>query len=244
MSKSTSQVELLAIAAHRDDAELTCGGTLRKAANAGYRVGILDLTQGEMGSRGSAQLREQEAHAAAKFLGISARENLALPDAGIQNTDETRALLVAALRRFRPRVVIAPSTRSRHPDHRLAAELVRDACFLSGLTKYAAGDDAKHRPFKLLHVLTYREDTVKPTFVVDVSDTFAAKMDAVRCYDSQFSGEIQAGEVYPNGEPLYDIITHQAAHYGSLIRCKYGEPFWTDETMRVDDVMSLGVSTF
>jgi bacillithiol biosynthesis deacetylase BshB1 len=239
-----SPVDLLAIGAHRDDAELTCGGTLRKAANAGHRVGILDLTQGEMGTRGSAALRGAEADVAAKVLGVAARENLALPDAGIHNTDETRALLVGALRRFRPRIVIAPSTRSRHPDHRLAAELVRDACFLAGLTKYAAGDEPKHRPFKLLHVLTYREDAIKPTFVVDITDEFAAKMEAVRCYDSQFSGETQAGEVYPNGEPLYDIITHQAAHYGSLIRCRYGEPFWTDETMRIDDVMALGVSTF
>lgn len=238
-----SQVDLLAIAAHRDDAELTCGGTLRKAVDAGHRVGVLDLTQGEMGTRGSAELRGAEAAAAAAILGLSTRENLGLPDAGIQNSDGTRALLVNALRRLRPRIVIAPSTRSRHPDHRLAAELVRDACFLSGLTKYAPGEP-KHRPFKLLHVLTYREDAVKPTFVVDISTQFEAKMQAVRCYDSQFAGEIQAGEVYPNGEPLYDIITHQAAHYGSLIRSRYGEPFWTDETMSVDDVMSLGVSTF
>jgi len=238
-----TQVDLLAIAAHRDDAELTCGGTLRKAVDAGHRVGVLDLTQGEMGTRGSAAVRGQEALAAANFLGLAVRENLGLPDACILNTNETRALLVTALRRLRPRIVIAPATHSRHPDHRLAAELVRDACFLAGLTKYAPGEP-RHRPFKLLHVLTYREDSIKPTFVVDISDQFAAKMNAVRCYDSQFSGAIQAGEVYPNGEPLYDIITHQAAHYGSLIRCQYGEPFWTDETMRVDDVMSLGVSTF
>ncbi|MEP6765426.1 MAG: bacillithiol biosynthesis deacetylase BshB1 [Gemmatimonadaceae bacterium] len=237
------QVDILAIAAHRDDAELTCGGTLRKAVDAGHRVGVLDLTQGEMGTRGSAELRGAEANAAAKILGLTSRANLGLPDAGIQNTDETRAKLVNAIRVYRPRVVIAPSTRSRHPDHRMAAELTRDAFFLAGLTKYAPGEP-RHRPFKLLHVLTYREDTVKPTFVVDISDQFEAKLHAVKCYDSQFSGEIQAGEVYPNGEPLYDIITHQAAHYGSLIRCRYGEPFWTDETMRVDDLMSLNVSTF
>ena len=236
-------VDILAIAAHRDDAELTCGGTLRKAVESGHNVGILDLTQGEMGTRGSAELRGKEAAAAAEILGVISRANLGLPDAGIHNTDETRARLVTAIRTFRPRVVIAPSTRSRHPDHRMAAELTRDACFLSGLTKYAPGEP-KHRPLKLLHVLTYREDTVKPTFVVDISDQFDAKMRAVKCYDSQFSGEIQAGEVFPNGEPLYDIITHQAAHYGSLIRCRYGEPFWSDETMRVDDLMSLSVSTF
>lgn len=236
-------VDILAVAAHRDDAELTCGGTLRKAVEAGHRVGILDLTQGEMGTLGSAQLRGEEAEAAARTLGVAVRENLGLPDAGIYNTNESRALLVNALRRLRPRIVIAPAKYSRHPDHRLAAELVRDACFLAGLAKYAP-DEPKHRPFKLLHVLTYREDTVKPTFVVDISAQFATKMDAIRCYDSQFSGATQAGEVFPNGEPLYDIITHQAAHYGTLVRCRYGEPFWTDETMCVDDVMSLSVSTF
>jgi bacillithiol biosynthesis deacetylase BshB1 len=239
-----SALDLLAIAAHRDDAELTCGGTLIRAVDAGRAVGVLDLTQGEMGTRGSAAIRAAESEAAARVMGLATRENLELPDAGILNDDGTRALLVARLRRLRPRVVIAPASRSRHPDHRRAYELVRDACFLAGLTKYAPSDAPKFRPFKLLQTLTYREDSVKPTFVVDISEQFARKLEAIRCYDSQFSGETQAGEVFPNGEPLYDIVTHQAAHYGTLIRCRYGEPFLTDETMRVDDVTTLAVSTF
>jgi bacillithiol biosynthesis deacetylase BshB1 len=239
-----ADLDLLCIAAHRDDAELTCGGTLIRATDAGKRVGVLDLTQGEMGTRGSAELRASEASAAARTMGLAVRENLALPDAGIRNDDGTRALLVAALRRLRPRVVIAPASRSRHPDHRLAWELARDACFLAGLARYAPSEAPRFRPFKLLQVMTYREDALKPTFVVDISEQFARKLEAIRCYGSQFDGEIQAGEVYPNGEPLYDIVTHQAAHYGSLIRCRYGEPFLTDETMRVDDVTSLPVSTF
>lgn len=238
------ELDLLAIAAHRDDAELTCGGTLIRAVDAGRAVGVLDLTQGEMGTRGSAAIRAAEAAAAARVMGLSVRENLALPDAGIRNDDDTRARLVQQLRALRPRVVIAPASRSRHPDHRRAYELVRDACFLAGLAKYAPGDCPRFRPFKLLQVMTYREDALKPTFVVDISEQFARKLDAIRCYDSQFDGEIQAGEVFPNGEPLYDIVTHQAAHYGTLIRCRYGEPFLTDETMRVDDVTTLGVSTF
>lgn len=237
-------LDLLAIAAHRDDAELTCGGTLIRAVDAGRTVGVLDLTQGEMGTRGSAAIRAAEAEAAAKVMGLSVRENLALPDAGIRNDDETRARLVQVLRRLKPRVVIAPAERSRHPDHRLATALIRDACFLAGLAKYAPGDSPAARPFKLLHVITYREDHVKPTFVVDISEQFERKMAAVRCYGSQFDEAIQAGEVYPNGESLYDIVTHQAAHYGTLIRARYGEPFYTDETMRVDDVTTLGVSTF
>ena len=100
------------------------------------------------------------------------------------------------------------------------------------------------RPFKLLHVITYREDGGKPTFVVDITAQFDRKMAAIRCYSSQFDGATQAGEVFPNGEPLYDMVTHQAAHYGSLIRARYGEPFFTEETMQVDDVTSLGVATF
>ena len=239
-----ADLDLLAIAAHRDDAELTCGGTLIRAVDQGRRVGVLDLTQGEMGSRGSAAIREAESMAAAKVMGVALRENLGIPDAFIRNTDETRAALVQVLRRLRPRVVIAPAPRSRHPDHRLATELIRDACFLSGLRKYAPGDHEPFRPFKLLHVMTYREDAVKPTFVVDITEQFDRKLQAVRCYSSQFDDAIQAGEVYPNGEPLYDVIRHQAAHYGTLIRVRYGEPFLTDETMRVDDVTQLDVSTF
>jgi bacillithiol biosynthesis deacetylase BshB1 len=236
-------VDILAIAAHRDDVELTCGGTLIKAAKAGRRTAIVDLTQGEMGTRGSAQLRAQEASRAAEVLGASARETLALPDAGIENSPATREALARVIRRFRPRVVIAPAAEGRHPDHRVAAGLVRDACFVAGLAKVAP-DVPKHRPLKVLHALAYRQDFVRPTFVVDVSEEFEQKLDAIRCYDSQFSGEIQAGEVFPNGEPLYDMIRHYAATYGSLIRTRYGEPFFTTEMMRVDDVVALEVSTF
>ena len=236
-------VDILAIAAHRDDVELTCGGTMRRAADQGRRTAIIDLTQGEMGTRGSAALRGAEASQAAVILGAEARETLGLPDAGIVNTPETRELLARAIRRFRPRVVIAPAQQSRHPDHRVASELVRDACFVAGLGKVAP-DVPVHRPVKVLYCLAYREDGGKPTFVVDITDQFERKLEAIRCYASQFDGLTQAGEVYPNGEPLYDIVRHQAAHYGSLIRCRYGEPFFTTETMRVDDVAALEVSTF
>ena len=236
-------VSILAIAAHRDDVELTCGGTLIKAARGGQRTAIIDLTQGEMGTRGSAQLRGEEAARAAELLGCVARETLALPDAGIENTPATRELLARAIRRFRPRVVIAPAFEGRHPDHRVTAGLVRDACFVAGLAKVAP-ELPKHRPLKILHSLTYRQDFTRPSFVVDISEEFEQKLEAVRCYASQFDGEIQAGEVFPNGEPLYDIIRHYAATYGSLIRTRYGEPFFTTEMMRVDDVAALEVATF
>lgn len=236
-------VAILAIAAHRDDVELTCGGTLVGAARRGQRTAIIDLTQGEMGTRGSAALRAEEASRAAELLGCAARETLGLPDAGIENIPATRQQLALAIRRFRPRVVIAPSLEGRHPDHRIAAQLVRDACFVAGLQKIAP-DVPKHRPLKILHSLSYRQDFVRPTFVVDISEDFERKMEAVRCYGSQFDGAIQAGEVYPTGEPLYDVITHHAAYYGALIRTRYGEPFFTTEMVRVDDVAALEVATF
>jgi bacillithiol biosynthesis deacetylase BshB1 len=236
-------VSILAIAAHRDDVELTCGGTLIRAAKRGQRVAILDLTQGELGTRGSAELRRTEAEKAAEVLGCSARETLALPDAGIENTPATREALARVIRRFQPRVVIAPSLEGRHPDHRVAAQLVRDACFVAGLAKIAP-DVPKHRPLKILHAMAYRQDFARPSFVVDISAEFEQKLTAVRCFASQFDGEVQAGEVYPNGEPLYDVIRHYAATYGALIRTQYGEPFFTTEMMRVDDVVALEVSTF
>lgn len=236
---------LLAVVAHPDDAELTCGGTLIKAAKAGHRTGILDLSAGEMGSKGSAELRAAEAAQANAILGVATRETLGLPDAGIVNSPENRLRLASVLRRLRPPVVIAPAPApfGRHPDHRAAAELIRDAVFVAGLRKL--GDELPpFRPRKVVHCITYREDYLKPTFVVDISEEFEAKLTAIRCYASQFDGAVQAGEVYPNGEPLYEIVRHQAAHYGSLIRTRYGEPFHTTETMRVDDITQLQVPTF
>ena len=236
-------LDILAIAPHPDDVELICGGTIAKAAREGCRTGILDLTQGEMGTRGSVELRAQEAAAAAKVLGAVVRENLALPDSAIENNPATRKALAMVLRRLRPQVVIAPAPRGRHPDHRIAAQLVRDGCFLAGIRKLEPSTEP-HRPRKLLYAIAYREDYVKPTFVVDISADFETKLAAVACYASQFEGVTQAGEVYPTGAPLAEVIRHQSAHYGSLIRCAYGEPFWTHETMKVDDVMALGVESF
>ena len=236
-------IDVLAIFAHRDDAELTCGGTLAKLARAGKRTGILDLTQGEMGTRGSAEIRADEASHAAAKLGVTLRENLGLPDAAILNTHEARRELATVLRRLRPQIVITHAQQGRHPDHRVTAELVRDACFLSGLNKLEPAH-AAYRPRKLLHAISYREDYQKPTFVVDISDDLETKLAAIACYTSQFDGEVQSGEIYPNGEPLADVIRHHAAHYGTLIRRQYGEPFYTTETMLVDDITSLEVATF
>jgi len=240
----SEQIDLLAIAAHRDDVELTCGGTLAKAARAGHRVGIIDLTQGEMGTRGDAAIRAAEAERAAKTLGVALRLNAGMRDAHLANDESSREAVVALIRRTEPKVVILPFPVGRHPDHRVAAELGRDACYLAGLAKYAPGKGGEaHRPYKLLYALAYREDPVKPTFVVDISDVFEKKMEAIRCYSSQFDGAKAAGEVFPTGQDLYELIRVQSAHYGSLIRRRYGEPFYTAETQEVDDVLTLGVQS-
>jgi len=237
------QVDVLAIAAHPDDIELICGGTLIRAQMLGRSTGIIDLAAGEMASRGTPELRAKEAAKAAKVMGVAVRENLGFPDGGIQNTPETRAKLAVAIRQLKPRIVITHSQHGRHPDHPVVAQLVRDACFVAGLKKVEP-KVAPHRPLKVIHALSFREDNQKPTFVVDISEAFEKKLEAIACYKSQFGEAVQAGEVYPNGEPLGDLIRHHAAHYGSLIRCRYGEPFYTTETMRVEDVASLEVATF
>ncbi|MFN2572046.1 MAG: bacillithiol biosynthesis deacetylase BshB1 [Gemmatimonadales bacterium] len=243
MTNNDPAVDLLAIAAHRDDVELTCGGTLAKAAQAGHRVGIIDLTQGEMGTRGDAATRAAEAERAAKTLGVTVRRNAGMRDAHLANDAQSRNTIVAMIRRMKPRVVILPFPVGRHPDHRITSELGRDACYLAGLAKYAPDSGEAHRPYKLLYALAYREDPVKPTFVVDISDVFEMKMQAIRCYASQFDGTKAAGEVFPTGQDLYELIRVQSAHYGSLIRRRYGEPFYTAETQEVVDVLELGVQS-
>jgi len=238
-----TSIDILAVGAHPDDIELICGGTLIRAQMLGRRTGILDLSAGELGSRGSREIRAREAERAGKLMGVSVRENLGLPDGGIVNTPETRARVAVVLRRLKPSVVITHSLHGRHPDHPVVAQLARDACFVAGLQKIAP-ETPVHRPRKILHALSFREDYQKPTFVVDITAAFEKKLEAVAAYASQFGDAVQAGEVYPNGEPLADLMRHHAAHYGSLIRCRYGEPFHTTETMRVEDVTTLEVSTF
>ncbi len=238
-----TRVDILAIGAHPDDVELIAGGTLIRAQMLGRSTGIVDLARGEMASRGTPDLRAKEAADAAKLMGVSLRENLGLPDGGIQNTPETRAKLAVVIRQLQPKVVITHSLYGRHPDHPMVAQLVRDACFVAGLKMIEPSTPA-YRPLKVIHALSFREDNQKPTFVVDISESFEKKLQAIAAYASQFGEAVQAGEVYPNGEPLFDLIRHHAAHYGSLIRCRYGEPFYTTETMRIEDVSTLQVSTF
>ncbi len=237
-------VDVLAIAAHRDDAELTCGGTLVRCVEQGYRTGVIDLTEGEMGTRGSAALRAEEAARAADVLGLTVRLNAGLPDAGLFNNQENRERLATMIRELRPRVLILPYFRGRHPDHRVAAELGRDAAFLAGLKRFGPPEPPAHKARKVLYALSYREDPVKPTFVVHLEEEhFRRKMEAIRCFASQFDGADAAGEIFPTGQPLYELVETQGRHYGSLIRSPYGEPFHTEETVRIDDIVEMPVQS-
>ena len=236
-------VDILAIAAHRDDVELTCAGTLLKAADAGYRTGILDLTAGETGTRGSADLRAEEAERAAKILGVTERRNAGLPDAHLHNTDEARrASWSSTSATSRPAWSSCPSRSAGTPIIASPPSWVAmPATWPAWRATPLPG--TPHRPHKLLYALSYREDPLKPTFVVDISAQFERKLDAIRCYASQFDGAKAAGEIFPTGQDLYSLVETQNAHYGSLIRSRYGEPFYTHETMAVEDVVKLGVQS-
>jgi N-acetylglucosamine malate deacetylase 1 len=228
-------VDLLAIMAHPDDAELLCAGTLAKAVDLGHTVGILDLTGGEAGSFGDAGTRASEAMSAARLLGVSARRTAGLPDAALENTPAARRVVAAIIRELKPNTVILHWPDARHPDHRAASEIGRDACFLAGI-------GGNHRPTKLLYALTYQEAHIKPTFVVDITQQMARKLDAIFAFGSQFADKISMGDVLGSEtRPLREQILAHHAHYGSLIRKDYGEPFWTKETMSVEDVVGLDV---
>ncbi|HUP53351.1 MAG TPA: bacillithiol biosynthesis deacetylase BshB1 [Longimicrobiales bacterium] len=240
----TEPLDLLAVMAHPDDAELLCGGALIKAATRGNRVGVLDLTAGEMGSSGSLEIRAKESARAAEIIGLVERRCAGLPDSAIENDLKSRLVVASHLRALRPRVVVTHWKVGRHRDHRIASELVRDACFLSGLKKLDA-EGAPFRPLKLVYATAFREDAGPPDFVVDVSQHLRKKLEALSAYSSQFDGVRGIGEVYPGGERLVlEQVRMQMAHYGTYIRVEYGEPFRTDEPFDVADLSELTVASF
>ncbi len=231
-------LDILAIAAHPDDVEQTCGGTLLRTAETGHRTGILDLTAGDMGSRGTPDLRIQESKAAAEHLLVGWRQNLRWPDARLENTVSARMTLAGVIRRLRPRVVILPYWTGRHPDHYRASELGYEACFLAGLRRLEE-DVPPHRPFKILYSSLYAN--VTPSFVVDISRQFDRRMAALLSYASQYGDGETASELFPSHTEVSERLAAVARFYGNLIGVKYGEPFVIKESMRVDDVMNMPV---
>ena len=237
-------LDLLAIMAHPDDAELLCGGTLARMAAQGYRVGILDLTAGESGSFGDRETRKREAATAAQVLGVGHRSSAGLPDGMLENTPEARATVASHIRELRPRTVILHWPDARHPDHRAASELGRDASFIAGIKNAANVKGEAHRPHKVLYSLTYQETQEKPSFVVDISDFIEKKLDAIFAFDSQFAAKTRMGDVLGGGSrPLREQILAHCAHYGSYIRKPYGEPYWMKETAEVNDVVEMQVNS-
>ena len=233
-------LDILALAAHRDDVEQTCGGTLLKMAECGYRTGILDLTQGEMGTRGTAEDREREAAEAARILKVSWRHALDIPDGRVENTWENRLKVVRVLREQRPRVLILPYWEGRHPDHYGASILGYEAAFLSGLAKLPLEGSA-HRPFKIIYASLYRD--VRPTFVVDITDQFETRLRALMAYKSQFTDQQAGSGIFPAHKEIRARIESMARFYGLLGGVTYAEPFVQKEVGLVEDVMAIPVKS-
>jgi N-acetylglucosamine malate deacetylase 1 len=234
-------VDLLAIAAHPDDIEQTCGGTLLRMAEAGYRTAVVDLTAGEMGSRGTPETRLQEAQAAAQILKVSYRSNMRFPDTKLVNWIDYREKLALEVRKLAPRTVILPYWQARHPDHYHASEIAFDACFLAGLRKLDPGSKPG-RPFNVVYSSLYAN--VTPSFVVDITREFDRRMESLLAYQSQYGEGAEASDLFPAAVEIRDRLAGIARFYGNLIGVKYAEPFVIRETMRVDDIVAMGVRSF
>jgi bacillithiol biosynthesis deacetylase BshB1 len=239
-STANSVVDILAIAAHRDDVEQTCGGTLLKMRALGLETGILDLTQGEAGTRGSAADRAAEAEAAARILGVRWRQALDLPDGRVENTFENRLKIVRVLRELRPRVVILPYWEGRHPDHYTTATLGYEACFLSGLARVDTGAPS-YRPYKVLYASLYAD--VRPTFVVDITPFIDQRYQSLMAYRSQYANAEQGSTLFVPEEEIRERTFAEARHYGQLAGVRYAEPFVQKEVGLVEDLMSLPVAS-
>ena len=234
-------VDVLAIAAHPDDIELTCAGTLIKAVHQGYSVGILDLTLGEMGTRGTPEIRAREAEAAGKVIGAKFRENMNLGDAKLTASIENRMAVAEKIRQARPRTVILHYWEARHPDHAASTQLAYDACYAAGL-KQLPIQGQPFRPKKILYASMDSE--VRPTFVVDISKVFAKKLEAIHCFGSQFSGNVEEiAEIFPAWARLIDRVTTQCRYYGHLTGVEYAEPFVVKEILSIDDIMTMPVAS-
>jgi len=240
MTAAASVVDILAIAAHRDDVEQTCGGTLLKMRALGLETGILDLTRGEAGSRGTAEQRAAEAEEAGRILGVSWRQALDLPDGRVENTYENRLKIVRVLRELRPRVVILPYWQARHPDHATSATLGYEACFLSGLARVDTSAEP-HRPYKVIYASLYAD--VRPSFVVDITPYAEQRYRSLMAYRSQYANVAQAGNLFVPEEEIRERTFAEARHYGQLAGLRYAEPFVQKEVGLVEDLMLLPVAS-
>jgi len=234
------RADVLAIAAHRDDVEQTCGGTLLKMAERGYRTAILDLTQGEMGTRGTVDDRAREADEAARLLRVGWRQALDIPDGRVENTYESRLKVARVIRQLRPRVLVLPYWLARHPDHATAGMLGYEAAFQAGLAKLELGFPP-HRPFKIVYASLYAD--VRPTFVVDISTQFETRFASLMAYRSQYSDQSAGSGLFPQQAEIRERIAVMAGYYGLLAGVRYGEPFVQKEIGLVEDLLSVPVQS-
>jgi len=235
-------LDILAIGAHPDDIELGCSGTIAGAANAGYRVGLLDLTEGELGTRGSKEIRSREARRAALILGVRVRENLRLPDGNIQIERKNILKLIQVYRRYKPKILIIPSQEERHPDHEHAHQLCREAWFYSGLRKISTRYNGKiqepWRPRAVFQFMQWREFT--PTFVVDISNVYEKREKAIRAFASQFyNPQSKEPQTLLSQKSFLDLLDARAKLFGARIGVKYGEPFYSSELIGINDLFAL-----
>ena len=245
---TTPALDVLAIAAHRDDVEQTFGGTLLKMAEQGHRTGILDLTQGEMGTRGTAGDRAREAAEAARILKVSFRQALDIPDGRVENTWENRLKIARTIRQQRPRVVILPYWQGRHPDHYTCSTLGYEACFLAGLSKLQLENsgqeplvDRPHRPFKIIYATLYYD--IRPTFVVDITGQFEARLESIYAYKSQFTDQEAGRNDFPAHAEIRERVSTMAHFYGMLAGVQYAEPFVQKEVGLVEDLTVIPVKS-
>ena len=236
-----SSSSVLAIAAHRDDVEQTCGGTLLNMAERGHETGILDLTQGEMGTRGTTEDRAREAEQAARILHVGWRRALDIPDGRVENTWENRLRIARAIRERRPQVLILPYWEGRHPDHYTTSIVGYEACFLAGLAKLDTQGLPPHRPFKIIYATLYYD--IRPTFVVDISEQFEAKLQSILAYKSQFTDQEPGRSIFPGQAEIRERVAGMARYYGMLAGVRYAEPFLQKEVGLVDDLTTIPVKS-
>lgn len=233
------KLDILAFSAHPDDIELSCSGTILKQIELGYKVGIIDLTQGELGSRGTIDTRYSEAKEASSILGLSARENLKMADGFFEINEENKLKIVKAIRKYQPKIVLANAINDRHPDHAKGSKLVSEACFLAGLRKIETSDNGipqeAWRPETIYHYI--QDYYIKPDFIVDISDVLDKKLQSIKAYKTQFfDPESKEPQTPISGEDFLDFIASRAREYGRLIGTKYGEGFTTEKPIQVVDI--------
>ncbi|MBN2366830.1 MAG: bacillithiol biosynthesis deacetylase BshB1 [Calditrichaeota bacterium] len=236
-SEKTLQIDILAFGAHPDDVELGCGGSLFKLKKLGYRTGIVDLTEGELGSRGTVAERYKEAAESAEILEVDERTNLKIPDGQILNNQENRKKIIRLIRKHQPVLIIAPYPEDRHPDHGNSSRLITEAWFFSGVKKVLP-EIPPHRPFRVLYYMAKYE--FEPSFVMDITGEFDTKFRALQAYKSQFyNPEWPEEQTFISSRWFMDSVEFRARHFGWMAGVKYGEPFWIREPLALDDPVPI-----